>query len=131
MKVDTEKAGGTRYSADKPRVTIAPYLGFKEVMKVAEVGAVKYDDNDWRKGQSFTTLINSCMRHLLDLMDGKDIDSETGQLHAAHAAWNMCTLAHFMAEGRQGELDDRYGHCFLSTAAIASDDTGFSSGEPR
>jgi len=106
MKVDTEQAGGTRFSQDKIRITIAPFLGFDAVMQVAEYGAKKYEANDWRKGQSWTTLTNSTFRHLLAICCGQRVDPESGLLHAAHAAWNMCTMCHFLLEGREDELND-------------------------
>jgi len=106
VSVNTETAGGTRYSEGKKRITIAPFLGFQAVMEVAEYGAGKYSDNDWRAGQSWSTLINSTFRHLLKILTDETYDEESGLPHAAHAAWNMCTMCHFIIEGSEGQLDD-------------------------
>ena len=62
---------------------------------------------DWREGQDYSSLIDCAMRHMLELVDkgpwAKDPDS--GDLHIAHAAWNILTLLTFMALGRE-DLND-------------------------
>lgn len=105
---NVETAGGTRFSAGKPPLVGAPVLGLLEVGRVAEYGARKYAPFDWHLGQSFSTLLNSAMRHMLRCVNAplaRD-EEESGLLHLGHAAWNLLCLLHFIEEGRAEELDD-------------------------
>lgn len=104
---NTETSGGTRFSAGKPKLVGVPVLGLYEVARVSEYGAQKYALFDWHLGQSFSTCLNACARHLFRaLLDPLARDPESGLLHLGHAAWNLIALLHFIEEGRAGELDD-------------------------
>jgi len=105
---DTEQAGGTRYSEGKPTPMWTPALGILEVARVTEYGNRKYAPLDWWAGQSFSTLIGSASRHLFAMLVYGPLsrDKESGLLHAAHCAWNLLCLLHFVYEGREEELDD-------------------------
>lgn len=104
---NTERAGGTRYSGGKPAMTWSPWLGMLAVSGVAEYGATKYAPLDWLSGQSYSTLLNSAMRHLVRSMaDPLAPDPESQHLHVAHATWNLLALLHFHEAGRSGELND-------------------------
>jgi hypothetical protein len=105
---NTESSGGTRFSQGKPVATWAPWSGMKEVLRVSEKGATKYAPFDWKNGQSFSTLVNSGTRHLLELLEHGPTsrDPETGCMHAGHLAWNILALLAFIEMGRTEELDD-------------------------
>lgn len=106
-QVNTERAGGTRYSSGKPPLCWAPWLGMREVGRVAQYGASKYAPKDYLRGQSFSTLLNSAMRHMLIAMhEPLSRDTESRLLHVGHAAWNLLTLLHFVEQDRADELDD-------------------------
>ena len=66
----------------------------------------KYPDNNWRKGMSWTTVVNCLQRHLEDFKNGVDIDPEDG----IPTMWKVATNAAFLIEYAQTcpELDDRY-----------------------
>lgn len=105
---NTERAGGTRFSEGKiGGWAYVPMFGMHLIAKVAEMGAEKYAPQDWRAGQSYSTLWNSFMRHVLKAQEyGLHArDDESGLLHLAHAGWNLLALLTFMAQGRH-ELDD-------------------------
>ena len=99
---NTEKAGGTRFNAGKPSGWwYAPLLGLRLVAPVWEQGAKKYAPKDWRVGQSFSVLIDCAMRHMLEVVDKGPISRcpESGNLHAAHAVWNLlCLLTLIVSE---------------------------------
>ena len=106
--INTESAGGTRYSHGKPSGWwYAPLKGLELVMPVAKAGADKYAPKDWLVGQSYSTLLDCAMRHMLQVLHfGVNArDHETQHLHLAHAAWNILALLTFMALGRD-DLDD-------------------------
>lgn len=105
-EANTESAGGSRFSAGKPQMWMAPWGGMMEVCRVAEFGAKKYAPMDYRSGQSFSTLLNSGMRHLLAaIRDPQSRDPESGLLHLGHLAWNVLCLLDHLASGRD-DLDD-------------------------
>ncbi len=63
-------------------------------------------DHNWRKGFSWSRLIAAAFRHLSAILQGEDVDPESGELHTAHL---MCCVA-FLHEHMVGGLgtDDRY-----------------------
>ena len=106
---NTEKTGGTRFSAGKPgHWWCAPLLGLKLVAPVWTGGAKKYAPMDWQEGQSFTTLIDCAMRHMLDMLHYGPLArcKESGHYHAAHLVWNLLALLTFVEEGRGEEMND-------------------------
>jgi hypothetical protein len=51
-----------------------------------EHGAEKYGPFNWRETPiKATVYISAAMRHMLQWMDGVDLDGESGQSHLAHA----------------------------------------------
>jgi len=116
---NTEQAGGTRFSSGKPSMWHAPWMGLMEVCRVSTYGGKKYAPLDWERGQSFSTLLNSGMRHMLQAMSNPlSRDEESGLLHLGHAAWNLLTLLHFVETGRT-DLDDITKWQGVSTAEKA------------
>lgn len=120
VPVNTETAGGSRYSYGKPRgAWYLPVLGLRLVQWAAMFGAGKYGPADWKKGQSFSTLMDCTWSHTVKLMQygpwARDEDS--GEYHAAHAAWNLLALLTFMVEERV-DLDDVTGYCGVSAAEL-------------
>lgn len=105
--VNTEIAGGSRYSLGKPKCTWAPYGGLEYIEEVSCSGAEKYAPLDYLNGQSFSTLLSCAFRHLRKaLRDPLARDKESGHYHLAHAAWNILALLDFIAQDRVDELDD-------------------------
>jgi hypothetical protein len=108
---NTESSGGTRYSEGKPgHWWCAPLRGLRLVAEVWTFGAEKYAPMDWKEGQSYSTLIDCAMRHMLEVLDkgplARDPDSKDGKvLHLAAVAWNILCLLTFIADGRE-DLND-------------------------
>ncbi len=73
-------------------------LALQEVGKVGTYGAQKYSDNGWMSvpnGQE--RYMDALFRHLLA---SEECDSDTGLLHAAHAAWNALAVLELMVRKR-------------------------------
>lgn len=72
-----------------------------------ECGETKIRDgaHNWRNGFDWTRILAATQRHLLAIMMGEDIDSDSGELHVHHL---MCCVA-FLSEHQQLGLgtDDR------------------------
>ena len=96
-----------RHDGGKLRFSISPFLGYLEVIRVAEAGAAEYAPNNFRKGLEQTNLINAALRHIFKHLAGQNVDPANGCLHMAEAAWNLLTLLEQMLRGMT-HLDDRY-----------------------
>ena len=72
----------------KGRMDLLPFFALEELSRHFEVGAVKYGENNWAKGQPLSWFLDSCMRHLIKAARG-----QTDEPHWVAAAWNiMCFL---------------------------------------
>jgi hypothetical protein len=117
-RATVEGEGGLHRDGAKP--AMAKYFDFDLLLKAGEVWALnneptdeypegKYPDIDGRPnfqaGIQTTKLLDSCLRHLIALINGYDIDSESGKDHAGHL---LCCLSMFhWMRGNRPDLDDR------------------------
>ena len=69
------------------------------------LGAQKYEDNNWRKGYSWSLSYGALQRHLLAFWGGEDLDEEFGDSHLAAAGFHILVLLSFMENHPDG--DDR------------------------
>jgi hypothetical protein len=76
-----------------------------ELASIYTMGAIKYDDNNWRKGMPYRKVVRPIFSHLYKWMSGQNIDSETGCHHLAAVAWNALTLMVYQIH-KKG-VDDR------------------------
>jgi hypothetical protein len=92
--------------AGKGRFDLIPSLPIRRLAMIYEAGAVKYGDNNWRKGMPLSRYLDSAERHLNCLKAGEKTED-----HAMQACWNyfsyVCTLADIEAGRLPKELDDR------------------------
>ncbi|MHC4300565.1 MAG: dATP/dGTP diphosphohydrolase domain-containing protein [Planctomycetota bacterium] len=89
-------AEALRFNSDKPMMAYFmrsfPRMA-EAIARVKEMGAIKYNDGNWRLGNKpDDEYWNSMFRHLNYIFNGEDYDEDTGCLHLAHAVWNMCAL---------------------------------------
>ena len=101
--VDKPKAD--RYNQGKIRPSLLPVEVREAMLRVLEKGAIKYSLNNWKKGDMFSSILDSTERHIMKMCRGELIDKESGELHAAHAAVNLGFLIYFIETGRT-ELND-------------------------
>jgi hypothetical protein len=61
--------------------------------RVKEVGAIKYDIDNWKKGgKPDREYLDAALRHMLSFKSGEQFASDTGCHHLSHAAWNLFAL---------------------------------------
>ena len=90
----------------KPPLRLVPAAGIIYVSRVMGLGAAKYGPYNWRGNAiRYTVYVEAAMRHLLAALDGEEVDPESGQPHAAHAAACMMILLDAKATGNL--VDDR------------------------
>lgn len=103
----TERTDGMlRYNSGKHRLTLIPASLNRYTGAVLEYGAIKYDANNWRKGGSWTSAIDSLQRHIDAFREGEDFDAESALPHLAHMAFNVMILIEFFDKGFG--TDDRF-----------------------
>lgn len=97
-----------RLNRGKPKMSLLPHQPLVEVTKVLMNGAIKYDEDNWRKGLPYKDTISSLERHVGDFKDGEDYDHESGLLLMAHVACNALFLIQYHLDGLGETFDDRY-----------------------
>lgn len=106
-KLSVSKTGSLRLNSNKPRLSdLDPsfVIGLCEVMAK---GAEKYGEYNWAKGQEYRTPLDSMSRHLLYILNGEDVDKESGKLHLLHIAANCMILFNSMNKNDK-DLDNRH-----------------------
>lgn len=89
------EAQALRYNSGKRQWNLVDYKSLEPMIKVLEFGAEKYSPDNWKKGMPKEQLLNSAMRHLVALMDGEEIDSESGLPHIGHLMCNAMFISFF------------------------------------
>jgi hypothetical protein len=99
---------------------------FRELCKVYEYGATKYERGNYRKGAPLTSYLDSALRHLLAYGSGETKDRESACHHLAHALWNLWIALDLPAvrDDRLPSVIDWYDAKFPS-ARIEGDDDDF------
>lgn len=112
-KVSRKKAlatGGARFDAGKTRVDLIPADILLLLGEIYEMGAVKYDASNWRKGMKWSKVYGPLMRHLLKAWSrsGTNLyDEESRKHHMMHVVWNAVALAFYMTRPEYAQFDDR------------------------
>lgn len=88
-----------RFDDNKIRFDLIPTEAILEIARVYTVGAIKYEDNNWRKGMKFSRCIGSLERHWNLWKAGEEVDPETGCAHLAQVCWNAMTLLVYCLRG--------------------------------
>lgn len=97
---------GAEKGSKLERFDLIPVGPLRELAKHFGRGAMKYDDNNWRKGYDWSLSFAALMRHAWAFWGGEDIDEETGTPHIIAAAWHCFALAEYREA--HPEFDNRY-----------------------
>lgn len=80
------KTGAVRdLQTGKGRFDLLPMQTLRALAIHYEKGCLKYGDRNWEKGIQIHTYLNSAMRHLAQVIEGKDDEN-----HLIAAIWNLC-----------------------------------------
>jgi hypothetical protein len=91
----------------KPPLHLIPSAGNDEQAKALSCGAAKYGIRNWVLGQgvNYTVYLAAMRRHIDKIMDGEEIDPESGAHHLGHV---MAGCSIVLDAQRHGKLiDDR------------------------
>ncbi len=115
--MSNEKA--KRFNQGKPMLSLIPESHITGVGEVFTFGAKKYDKHNWRKGMSWSTVLDSAMRHMAAIQRGEDYDPESGLLHVHHLGCNIAILSEYYNIYPQG--DDRVKSVYEPKIALDLD----------
>lgn len=100
-------APGAKLDYGKPRfgLVIGEFArALTEVTKVGTYGANKYTDNGWQEvPNGIQRYEDALLRHWAKEKIGEETDSDTGLLHAAHAAWNALARLDLLLREKEKE----------------------------
>lgn len=96
-----------RHNKGKRKWSLVPFSALEGMVEVLEFGAEKYDVDNWKKGLPVTEVCESLMRHLFSLLEGEDIDPESGLHHKDHLLANALFIS-WLIENKP-EFDNRCG----------------------
>lgn len=77
-----------------------------QVGKVLDFGAQKYTAHNWRSGGSWSSCLDSALRHLFRMLEGAATDDESGLPETGHLGCNLAFLLEFQTHGLG--TDDRF-----------------------
>lgn len=97
---------GTKYDNGKPPLAYIPKAALDAEGAAFAYGAKKYDGWNYKLGIPVTRTLSAALRHIVQFLDGEDVDSESGAHHLGSARANLAmaldTLAHHPS------FDDRF-----------------------
>src|SRR6185295_6841615 len=84
-----------RFNKGKPEWSLVDFQAFIPMVRVLEFGAQKYARDNWKNGLDMDQILDSMLRHIFAIIDGQDIDPESGLPHIGHIQCNTMFYAHF------------------------------------
>lgn len=98
---DPKAAAGSK----KTQLHLIPTSGLESVAKVMELGASKYGAYNWRTGDKklLSVYLGAIFRHLVEKMNGRDVDPESGKDPLAHV---IATALIILDMEKTGQLQD-------------------------
>lgn len=73
--------------AAKPQLQLVPPVLTRETAKALALGAAKYGPWNWRENKvEMMTYLGAMKRHIDAIIEGEDIDPESGASHLGHVA---------------------------------------------
>ncbi len=97
---------GVKHDAGKAPISLIPVEALLGEAEVFAFGAKKYGRHNFRKGMDHSRVLDATLRHILAIINGEDIDPESGKPHWAHARCGLAMYAFYQSHGIGN--DDRW-----------------------
>jgi len=97
---------GKKESDGKLRVDLIPPEVELALAEVLTYGAMKYGDNNWKKGIEYSKIYGALRRHLLAWRQNDIVDNESGLPHLWHAFTELAFLEWYEINGYAEDFDD-------------------------
>lgn len=94
-----EKEQALRYNEGKLKWSLVHFESLEPMVRVLMYGAKKYAPDNWKKGLPKKEILNSMMRHMIALIDGQEVDEESGEHHIGHIMCNCLFYSYFNVVG--------------------------------
>lgn len=101
----SERGTGARFNDGKPAFDLLPLFVLTPALEVLDYGRRKYAAWNWCKGQPYSVVMASMLRHLSAFQAGEDTDPESGLSHVGHILCNALFLSFMWLRCR--DMDDR------------------------
>jgi hypothetical protein len=85
-----------RYNEGKIEWSLVDFKALEPMVRVLMFGAKKYSPNNWKKGLPIDKILDSMIRHLVEIQEGKALDEESRELIVGHVLCNAMFLSHFV-----------------------------------
>ena len=95
-----------RYNSGKVDMSLLPAKACIHEARVWTNGCAKYGRANWRKLWGKDTVdvaMASLMRHAFAILDGQDVDPESGEYHAAHIRCNAAMLIEYYEQQKESK----------------------------
>lgn len=104
MSANFESDPKAVHGQKKAQLHMIPPAGAEAMARALELGARKYGERNWVQHQvNLTTYVSAMRRHLDCLMDGENLDAESGVHHLGHV---MASAGIVLDALRHGTLVD-------------------------
>lgn len=103
----THPSGAQKEVKDE-RFSLIPHDVLRELATLYGVGAKKYSDRNWEKGQSYQLVWDALHRHLNKFWSGEYYDEETGSPHLICAIFHLMSLTFYHNHNRGTDDRPRY-----------------------
>jgi len=80
-------------------------LSLEDIEEAAHVftyGAKKYKAWNWAKGMQWSVPLACAVRHTLAIINGEEVDAESGRKHIGHVVCNIMMLIHYTQYYKEG-----------------------------
>ena len=81
-----------RHNAGKPEYSLMSLECLEPMVRGLEYGRTKYTRNNWKKGMPQSKILDSLLRHISAMLEGKMIDEESKLPHIALVQCNAMFL---------------------------------------
>lgn len=90
---------GIKHDQGKAPISLIPTEFIVGVAEVFDFGAKKYGKHNFRLGMDHTRVLDAALRHLLAIVNGEDLDPESGKKHIYHAGCCLAMYSYFTENG--------------------------------
>ena len=101
-----DKETGGEKCKKMTRFSLIPPRFLWELADHFEVGAMKYDDHNWKKGYKWSLSYDALQRHIHEWAMGESRDTDTKSHHLIAAAWH-CICLWWFENNKKGTDDIR------------------------
>jgi len=92
------KGGPTamRFNQGKKHWSLVDFKSLEPMVDVLEFGAEKYARDNWKKGLNKKEILESMIRHIIELVDNQELDDDSKLHHIGHIQCNSMFYAYFL-----------------------------------